>query len=208
MPKYLEREDISRRPPAVDFIDNRLGKYHQAFFNPPVHFDMELQKYTLDVVEKTYSCHEDHLGSSRPPPSTVEAMKFWASLFPKAMDELNKCSPKSNDFTKGTYSIRGTRNWEEVRDRLTAAREKYEMQNTWITRKIQRGFHKAGETTLPAKRLLDVVKDVQNISPVVVALQIVIEVSNLSSQKSQRWTNNESDAITGGQGRISNPEGD
>jgi hypothetical protein len=176
-----ERDGLPTRPVEVCFIDNRLGKHHQAFVNPPVYFDMELQKYVPSVVDQRSLCQDEHPDSSRPPPSAVEAMNFWNVIFPESLSDLNKHSPRSKELAKSPYSIRNAKNWEEVRDLLTTARESYENPDGSIMRKFRKGVHKAGEHTQPVRRALDVVKDVQYISPVVVAVQIVLDVS-VSSQ--------------------------
>lgn len=167
---------ITKRPPAVDFIDHRLPKYHQAFVNPPVHFDMELQKYIPDFKDAGSIKQMEPLQNSRPPPSLVEAMEFWNAIFPEAMSELEKSS-KITMPSLFPYSIRTSKKWEEVQERLSAARAAYEGPKGSITSYIRRGIHKMGENSLPVKRALDFVKDIQYISPVVGVVQIVLDVS-------------------------------
>lgn len=43
--------DLNLQSPTVDFIDNRLDKYHPAFATPPSHFDAASGGFIVDDVE-------------------------------------------------------------------------------------------------------------------------------------------------------------
>lgn len=168
---------ITKRPLAVDFIDNRLPKYHTAFKDPPTCFDMELQQYVPISRATDTMIPEERLRNCRRPPSAVETMQFWASIFPEAMTEFKERSPKSLIPETSLYSIRNTKTWEEVRERLLAARKAWEGPKESVGNYFKRGLQKIGENAEPAKKVLDVVKKIQYLSPVVGSLQIILDVS-------------------------------
>lgn len=115
--------DLNSQSPTVDFIDNRLDKYHPAFATPPSHFDAASGGFIVDDVEaevtepttsnvalvsqRLTTDTEDTLvptaGSTliakharispRPKPKTLEALEFWASYFPQAMKQFIDTHP-------------------------------------------------------------------------------------------------------------------
>lgn len=115
--------DLNLQSPTIDFIDNRLDKYHPAFSTPPSHFDPALGSFVVDDVEaeatEATTSHvalvsqeqatetEDTLmsreGSAliakharvspRPKPKPLEALEFWASYFPQAMKQFIDTHP-------------------------------------------------------------------------------------------------------------------
>lgn len=115
--------DMNTQSPTIDFIDNRLDKYHPAFATPPSHFDAASGGYIVDdveaeVTEPTTSNFalisqeqptdtEDTLVpwtgaalvaqhariSPRPKPEPLEALEFWGSYFPQAMKQFIDAHP-------------------------------------------------------------------------------------------------------------------
>lgn len=130
-----------------------------------------------DSLDTVSMLHSEPLQSSRPPPSLVEAMKFWNAIFPEAMSEFKKSSAKTKRPSTSPYNIRDAQKWEEIEVRLTAARAAYEGSKGSITSYVRRGIRKVGENSQPAKMVLGIVKDVQYLSPVACAVQMVLDVS-------------------------------
>lgn len=99
MERQLPIPDLQRQSPAVDFIENDLDKYHVAFSTPPSRYDPDLGGFVIQSPQthisgaSTPCIAVSHEASGlriqpRPIPQPIEALDFWDSLFPRAMDTL------------------------------------------------------------------------------------------------------------------------
>lgn len=161
----------SSRPAAVDFIDNRLPKYHPAFINSSSHYDAEDGKYipnnqdsvTTDsrgAVSMNDSSTSPDYGILSPRPSwtNIEALKSWNTIFPAALNKLMSTSQEPSGRSKTEYSIRqGKSDWNAVYDTLENARAKYEQSS-----KMAGLLRKTSENIIP---LAQVLKLTSNIDP-------------------------------------------
>lgn len=185
---------ISLQPPTVDFIENRLPHYHQAFADTPVRFDPALGRF-VPVLADAASPSEpaplapgdghkgghydtiDGLGQfprARPLPPGTSAMGFWASIFEETVVRFRSRYEEPKGQSQSRYNIRTAMDWEGVYSRLQAAREAYDG-----TKKDLRGRHKtaAHRDAAAARQSVRLIPDNDFTSPVRAAVEVVIEVS-------------------------------
>ncbi|KAL5325536.1 hypothetical protein ACEPPN_006663 [Leptodophora sp. 'Broadleaf-Isolate-01'] len=145
---------LGQRPLTVAFIENRLPALHQAFINPPVHWDSQNNQYVpnsqaLVPVANDNSIvgptSDQHLVPYSPPPvsgpennedsppprpawTDTRAMQFWQNIFHEALikfkSDLTTPEPKGRSQTP--YSIRNRASWDEIYDTLELARSEYQ----------------------------------------------------------------------------------
>lgn len=142
---------IGLQPPAVDFIETSLDKYHQAFSTPPSRYDPHLGGFivqtppsgpltrpppsnlvamhnapaTLASVE-TAESDESLTVPPRASPGPVEAFAFWDSLFTQAMQQFVMMHPDEPEhLVKTGQGIREKQNWTQVLDQIETARNDY-----------------------------------------------------------------------------------
>jgi hypothetical protein len=141
--------------PAVDFIENRLDKYHPAFSTPPSRFEPSMRTFIVDVASSAtpeppslsgamepYGQSGNHnmlvatTGpattamhsniSPRPSPKPLEALDFWGLCFPEAMKRFTETHPvEPEQLVKLGCGIRDKSDWTQVFNRLDMARKEY-----------------------------------------------------------------------------------
>lgn len=212
--------DLSLQLPAVDFIDNRLDKYHQGFVTPPAKYDPKTGDFficepqfsnpvlpgwssaagatltappTLSLApaisgaEPEPVAEDDFLIPPRPLAEPAAALKFWDSLFLRAMERFKQehpIEPKALlDLGRG---IRDKEDWTSVFDQLESAKQEYcslEKGFEAEFRKVYRKF--AQHAAQPLIGAVKFVLDVGNyVTPVLGAVQILLEVPNTFCQSS------------------------
>lgn len=178
---------IHLQPPSVDFIDNRLPDFHDVFRDRDVRYDPVLRRYvenraitdgrvsdageSLDngqaLVQSSYSFGD--VGHSE---------KFWGLIFPDAMEMFIQeypNEPKQRD--KSGYSIRTQTTWDGVNEQLHKAREVYDGTKQGFRGRCKRVFRKIGENTVePAQNIIRLVPDIDYVSPVLGAVQLLLSV--------------------------------
>lgn len=95
--------DLQLQSLAVGFIDNRLDKYHPAFSTPPARYDpargsfMPVLTPRPDTTMQSQQPRADDAQLiPQPRAGPAKALKFWDSLFVRAM----------NKFTVGPNSLK------------------------------------------------------------------------------------------------------
>lgn len=200
---------IRLQTPAVDFIDNRLPRYHPAFEHPerfhgedgnqliaigsdwssPTTFDHTTSFVPSDQAAKS----QDLVGpamlsprpsqqAARPLPPSIEDMRFWESIWPKAIDRLSETPEAPGRKDKG-FSIRGAKKWADVTNTLNRARDKYNGTKADGSRyhtvlgKIKRSGRRVGETVAtPLQQAIKVVPNHPIATPVLGAVDLLIKV--------------------------------
>ncbi|KAG4442565.1 hypothetical protein IFR05_001977 [Cadophora sp. M221] len=144
---------LSQRPWTVGFIENRLPALHEAFINPPVHWDSQNNQYVsnsqaLVPVANDNSTvgltSDQHLvpysppvsvpvyNEDSPPPRPVwndtKPMLFWQNIFHDALIKFKSdvATPEPKGRSQTPYSIRNRASWNEVYDTLELARSEYQ----------------------------------------------------------------------------------
>lgn len=194
--------DLQLQSLAVDFIDNRLDKYHPAFSTPPARYDPASGSFiavptpqpdtTMQSQQQQPSTTpqvDDVQLSPRPLAEPAKALKFWDSLFVRAMNKFTtgpKAAGEPDDRVKKGFSIRDKKNWTSVFDTLQKAKESY-FQKKGIKGGFRTVYRAMADYGAPI--LLDATNLVPEtgcmfVTPVVGSIQIVLEVTLLSPESS------------------------
>ncbi|KAI1172278.1 hypothetical protein F4777DRAFT_582132 [Nemania sp. FL0916] len=125
-------EGFSKKQPCLDFIETRLPKYHEAFANPHVRFNIVLGRYDLVIpvsadsnIMKQQADDEQLRLLPESPVSESTRQPFWESMLPKAMAELKNTREEPSRLVGTLNSIRGLTQWAEVVNVLEVARARY-----------------------------------------------------------------------------------
>lgn len=202
-PSKSDIPDLQLQSLAVDFIDNRLDKYHPAFSTPPARYDPARGSFmpVLTPRPDTTMQSQQHQQLSttprpddvqlipRPPAEPAKALKFWDSLFVRAMNKFTagpNAVKEPGGRAEAGYSIRDKKDWTAVFDTLQDAKQCY-FQKKGIKGTFRRVYRSIADFGAPV--LLDVTKLVPEtgclfVTPVVGAIQIVLEVTLLSPESS------------------------
>jgi hypothetical protein len=188
--------DLQLQSLTVDFIDNRLDKYHPAFATPPAQYDAALGSFIVVSTPQPETTmqsqqqpsvtpqaeEEDVLLPPRPLAEPARAMKFWDSIFVRAMDEFKSGLDEPKGRVKAGFSIRDKEDWTTVFDTLERAKQDY-----FKGAKIKSAFRRVYRTM--ADHLAPVFLDLTNlvpetgcmfVTPVMGSIQIILEVTLLS----------------------------
>ncbi|OJJ42681.1 hypothetical protein ASPZODRAFT_137067 [Penicilliopsis zonata CBS 506.65] len=156
----------SLQPPSVDFIDNRLPRYHPVFVDPPARYDAMSGQYVVanvqTVVPRPVNASTTPHGPStfdtrapRPALKDPQTYRFWNDIFPEAMHSF-QCKSEAPRGVSGTaYNIRGQRDWKAVYEILQAARDQYKQEGLF-----RRTRRKMADHVGPAVEAVDVASTV------------------------------------------------
>jgi hypothetical protein len=175
---------IHLQPPSVDFIDNRLPAIHDVFKHSDVHYDPALQKYVQTQTITDADGLDASTSQALDQPNYTfgdigESEKFWGLIFPEAMKKFIQeypNEPKQRD--KSGYSIRTQTKWNGVNEQLHKAREVYDGTKQGFRGRCKRVFRKIGDNTAePAQNIIRVIPDIDYVSPILGAVQLLLNVS-------------------------------
>ncbi|EXJ72273.1 uncharacterized protein A1O5_04777 [Cladophialophora psammophila CBS 110553] len=179
--------DLDRQSLAVDFIENRLGKYHPGFATPPARYDPALDSFIIwtppvDVkMQLSQTATTPQQGDvqifPRPPAKPVAALKFWDLLFARAMSQFKMASEEPKGRETAGFSIRDKTHWTAVFDQLEKARDVY-FEGKKPTSTVRNVYRKLADRAAPVA--LDVTKLVPDmnsvfVTPVVASIRIILE---------------------------------
>ncbi|KFZ04780.1 hypothetical protein V501_08982 [Pseudogymnoascus sp. VKM F-4519 (FW-2642)] len=187
--------DLQLQSLAVDFIDNRLDKYHPAFSTPPARYDpargsfmpvltsrpeTTMQSQQQQQQPSTTPRADDVQLIPRPRAEPAKALKFWDSLFVRAMNKFTAgpdAAKEPGGRAEAGYSIRDKKDWTAVFDTLQEAKQCY-FERKGIKGTFRRVYRSIADFGAPV--LLDVTKLVPEtgclfVTPVVGSIQIVLE---------------------------------
>jgi len=171
-------------PPSVDFIDNRLGKFHDAFKNPQSHFDASSGQYVPNPMPADAEGDADQGGDRedlrQAQPATM-SMAFWKPLFPLSMARLEELQPKRPDDRRKSghdYSIRGATTWPHVYGQLQRAREHYDgSKKGFWGRNYKKSKRWIVDHSSPVRQVVKLVPNMDYVSPVLAAVEVILDVS-------------------------------
>lgn len=118
--------------PEVDFIENRLPEYHEAFIPSKIRYDAGKRQFVGLVPGQSQNLiipNASPPSQPRPVPGAVVDMKFWDELFPNAMEYLNSESTVQSKHD-GEWGIRNLSKWQDVQAKLEKARQVYDFENS------------------------------------------------------------------------------
>jgi hypothetical protein len=128
------------------------------------------------------------MAQGEPPPArkllpAVGAMQFWAIIFQKSLDNFNERykEPKPRAIDKHTYCIRDKTDWLGVYDELEAARQVWKGKG--FMKDLKRGMRTVLERVQVLRQPVNLGSDIEYVSPVFAAIQIIVDVSRLYKLK-------------------------
>lgn len=193
--------DLSLQLPTVDFIDNRLDKYHQAFATPPARYDPRTGEFIIcepiqlipllsgsssatfgriPAGAEPVMLAEDDFIPPRPLAEPAGTLKFWDSLFFRAMEHFKEEHPiEPKALVDSRCRIRDKEDWTSLFDQLESTKQEY----CNVDKGFKSGFKKvyrkfAQHMAQPLIGAVKFVPDVDCVTPVLGAVQILLEVGN------------------------------
>lgn len=172
-----EYPNIPKQRPSVDFIDTRMPDYHESFKQDLCRFEPEEGKYEardqLSIVAKHVV-----LPPPRQVPAAVSSMKFWESIFPNAMDKLRDSAetPEPKALARSDFSIRTAATWDEVIEKLEKSQLRYDGTKQGLLDRLKYRSRKVMDYTDGVHRIVKVVPDTDIVSPVLAAVNVLLDV--------------------------------
>ncbi|RSM09135.1 hypothetical protein CEP52_004252 [Fusarium oligoseptatum] len=182
---------IELQSPAVDFIDNRLPKYHPAFANRSTRYDSNLGRYVAasevamtisDAPEVTAPAADlgegipavDMALPPRPLPSPIEAMKFWDAIFDDSMEKFMVVVKGIDDPAEPQHTIRNQANWDGIYNRLEVSRDKYNS-TEGISGRTKKIYRRIAGNCQPLIQMTNLAPQSEYTTPVLGVVQLVLE---------------------------------
>ncbi|KAK3360349.1 hypothetical protein B0T25DRAFT_128413 [Lasiosphaeria hispida] len=181
---------------AVDFIDTRAEQYHAAFAVPPSRYDPAIGGFVVCVPSPNLAMTQPtHAGASPSPADTsvtandpppprplaepAAALRFWDSLFFQAMDQfaLVEHPVEPPALVKLNFRIRDQRDWSGVFDQLERAKQEYSNVEKGFKAGFRRVYRSMADKVQPLIGVANLVPDVDYITPVLGAVQVLLEAA-------------------------------
>ena len=175
---------LHRQPLSVDFIDNELPRHNKVFKHDHAQYDPVVKRYVLIpptpamAPGQAAGYNAQNAGSSplNSPTPSQSSMKFWNEIFDPAKKKLcEQSEPKT--VLKSSCSIRTESTWEGIYSQLQKAREEYDGTKKGFWGSCLRAVRKIGDNTEIATQAIKYIPDVDYVSPVLAALEVVLDVS-------------------------------
>lgn len=173
-----------RRQPCLEFIEERLPEFHEAFANPDVQFStargrFEPMTHNQDPATGSQEPGEHELPDILPEHTSEDSDRrpFWEEMLPEAMEELKSSRDEPKRLAGTTRSIRGLNGWVDIVNVLEKARANYydysEFIGFW-----KRSAHKMADNVDDGKRLLSLLPNTDYSSVIHCVFDIVFDVSS------------------------------
>jgi hypothetical protein len=177
--------NIHLQPPSVDFIDNRLQDYHEAFKNRQAQYDAALRRYapappaaSMPTSPPPTKPAGEQLPQPRKLLPAVAAMVFWTFIFADSVKKFAEDHPDEPKYRyEDGYSIRGKESWEDIYSELQRARESYDGTKKGFWGRVKRGFRRVADNSDPIKQLVKIIPENEYVSPVLAVLEVLVDVS-------------------------------
>ncbi|PLB49716.1 hypothetical protein P170DRAFT_510209 [Aspergillus steynii IBT 23096] len=169
----------ARRAATIDFMENRLPELHPAFKHTHLQYDAISQ----DFVPAWMLGPDAGQIPPRPESAPVNAMKFWAQIFPESMTGLKDQHPEPQGLAKAGFSIRNEKSWQGVCNRLEKAKVKYEIpQRKSVKAIFRKSYRKIAGKTDQLKTITKIGAQLEYISPFLVAVDILLDAAATAAQ--------------------------
>lgn len=163
-----------RRAATIDFIENRLPDLHPAFKHTHLQYDAMSQEFMPAWMLGADAGQIPARLESAP----VNAMKFWSQIFPESITKLKNKYTEPQALAKAGVGIRNEKSWSGVCNRLEKAKGKYEIPQRRSARAIfRKSYRKMAGKTDQLKTISKIGAQVEYISPFLVAVDILLDVS-------------------------------
>ncbi|KAJ3466703.1 hypothetical protein MRS44_004267 [Fusarium solani] len=195
MSYQIPQRDTSPHPtfrlhtPAVDFIENRLPEYHEAFDVRRVRYDASQGQFVALIPAPSQSLMVPDASpptQPRPAPAPVADMKFWDEIFPDAMELLNNETPTQSKYSE-EWGIRHLTKWQEVEAKLEKARQVYGFetgsQNVGKVRRKVRSL--MDDHHVIAQQATKLVPNSEIATPIVGVINLMVDAYSKASQVRQ-----------------------
>lgn len=190
-----------RRPIPVQFIDDDLKDLHNALNQPLSTYDYHSRRYV--AMSSTSGLARRGTGSSRATDTVMEddddltqtqalvpaatPMTFWDSVFQISLERFKTLwpdEPQGRAKSGCNYSIRTKSTWEDIYDQLQKAREFYDGDTKGLWGRHAKSYTKKKRSfidhTVPiARQAVRFVPQMEYTTPVVAAVQVLVDVSRL-----------------------------
>jgi hypothetical protein len=181
--------NILVQPASVDFIENRLVEFHDAFNTQDSRYDSSLQRFvsvrdagrvvTIENVQDGPPGADRQVLPPRKLPPAVEAMQFWTEILPEAMKRFEKDHKEPDNVRKQGYSIRKAESWNEIHAQLERAKEKYDGPKEGFRGRLTRTYRKGAGLSQMGLQMARVLPEADIVSPVKAAVNVLLDVSTL-----------------------------
>ncbi|UKZ81155.1 hypothetical protein TrVFT333_008926 [Trichoderma virens FT-333] len=193
--------ELGNQPPSVDFIENRLPKYSQAFNDPNIRFDVASQQFVSEYVtngpneafrerpEPNAVQINDNLPAVSPvddsslmvskPSTRTEEMEYWDEIFPDAITKFQKTTPPK--IKKVELQIRDDTSWQGISLKLEKARSDYLNQSGQLGQAFRWGADHATKGNNIVKIAQGVAPSNPYSSPVLGAIQFILNAMQTSA---------------------------
>ncbi|KAF5591405.1 hypothetical protein FPANT_5680 [Fusarium pseudoanthophilum] len=187
-----DRRDTSRgtirRQPCLEFIQERLFEFHEAFSNPDVRFStargrFEPMTHNQDAGTGTEPPGEYEIPDILPDTTTKHSDRrpFWEEMLPEAMEELKSTRDEPKRLIGTTHSIRGLKGWVGIVNVLEMARANYYDYSGFIGF-WKRSAHKVADNVDEGKRLLSLLPNTEYSSVIHCVFDIVFDAAKRTAK--------------------------
>ncbi|KAF5700451.1 hypothetical protein FGLOB1_10777 [Fusarium globosum] len=177
-----------RRQPCLEFIDERLPEFHEAFANPDVQFStsrgrFEPMTHNQDPAPGSQPPKEHELPDILPEDTSEDSERrpFWEEMLPEAMEELKSSRDEPKRLAGTTRSIRGLKGWVDIVNVLEKARANYYDYSGFIGF-WKRSAHKMADNVDDAKRLLSLLPNTDYSSVIHCVFDIVFDAAKRTAK--------------------------
>ncbi|CVL03057.1 uncharacterized protein FPRN_00134 [Fusarium proliferatum] len=177
-----------RRQPCLEFIDERLPEFHEAFANPDVQFStsrgrFEPMTHNQDPAPGSQPPKEHELPDILPEDTSEDSDRrpFWEEMLPEAMEELKSSRDEPKRLAGTTRSIRGLKGWVDIVNVLEKARANYYDYSGFIGF-WKRSAHKMADNVDDGKRLLSLLPNTDYSSVIHCVFDIVFDAAKRTAK--------------------------
>ncbi|KAJ4075774.1 hypothetical protein NW761_013036 [Fusarium oxysporum] len=181
-------QGIIRRQPCLEFIEERLFEFHEAFSNPDVRFStargrFEPMTHNQDAGAGTELPGENDLPDILPGDTTKDSNRrpFWEEMLPEAMEELKSTRDEPQRLAGTTRSIRDLKGWVDIVNNLEKSRANYYNYSGFIGF-WKRSAHKMADNVDDGKRLLSLLPNTDYSSVIHCVFDIVFDAAKRTAK--------------------------